>query len=179
MSYYQAQVAKNNQQMAEQSAQYALAAGQQNAATTSLRGAAKVGAIKTQQGASGVDVNTGTAVDVQAGERQSAQLDTETVLNNAQRQAYGYRVQGVNYGAQAGLDIAQAGYAGQQASDATTAGFLKAGGSLLSGAQSYLGGWNKGNGQNGGYTLAGAPSGGYTQDALNASGLAGATVGSS
>jgi len=152
-SRYQAQVAENNRQIAEQNAQYAMAAGQTQAANTSLRGAAQVSALKAKQGASGISVNAGTAVDVRAGARQANQVDSETVLNNAQRQAYGYRVQGEGYGAQAGLDQQQASNFDRAGANASTAGFVGAGGSLLSGASSILGSWPKGGGGDTSYLL--------------------------
>lgn len=126
---YQAQVAKNNQVIAEQSREYALEAGQAQAHTTALKGRAIGGKIKAMQAASGVDVNTGSPVDVQESQREQSQLDVETVLNNAQLSAYGYRVKGDNYASEATLKE-------KAADDAETAGYVKAAGGLLSSAGS-------------------------------------------
>lgn len=103
-SNYQAQVARNNAQIAQQNADYAIAAGQAKAATQSLKGAAIGGRIKTTQAASGIDVNSGSAVDVQESQREQEKLDTETTLHNATLQAYGFRTQATNFEAQAKLD---------------------------------------------------------------------------
>jgi hypothetical protein len=88
---YQAQVAQNNAIIAEQNAAYASEAGLASAAATSMKGAAASGKVKATQAASGIDVNTGSAVNVQASERETNVLNTETVLNNAELRAYGYR----------------------------------------------------------------------------------------
>jgi len=101
---YAAQVARNNKTLALQNADYARNAGQAQAAITSMKGAAKSGALKAGQAASGVDVNTGSAVDVQAGEREADTLDAETVLTNAELQAYGYTTQAANFEAEAQQD---------------------------------------------------------------------------
>lgn len=93
---FQAQVATNNAQTEAQNAQYAEESGQEEAATSSLKGAASGAAVKAGLAANGVDVNSGSAVDVEASERGANQLDAETVLSNANLQAYGYTVQSQN-----------------------------------------------------------------------------------
>lgn len=108
MANYQAVVASNNATIANQNANYAIQAGEAQAANTSQKGAAAMGKVKAAQAASGVDVNTGSAADVQQGERQTNQLDTETVLNNSELQAYGYRSAATSYTAQAGLEETEA-----------------------------------------------------------------------
>lgn len=124
---YNAQVAANNSIIAQQNATRAEQAGAAAAENQGRKGAAQSGALKVAQAAGGVDVNTGTAVDVQAGERETNVLDTETVMQNADLKAYGYRVQGENFTAESELDTAQA-------SEAVPAAALKAGGGLLSSA---------------------------------------------
>ena len=126
---YAAQVAQNNATIANQNATYATAAGQTQAANQSLKGAATAGRIKASQAASGIDVNTGSALNVQEGQREQSQLDTETVLNNAELQAYGYRSQAMGFTAQSGLES-------QEAEEAPIGGALNATGDLLSSASS-------------------------------------------
>ena len=131
---YNAQVAQNNAKIAEQNANYAIQAGTQKAAMESLRGRAALGKIKAAQAASGINVNTGTAADVQEGAREANVLDTATVLQNAQLQAYGYRSQASNFKSQAGLyDM--------QGDAAANAGNISALGTLLSGASSLGSKW--------------------------------------
>ena len=105
---YQAQVARNNAIIAGYNATEAEQAGETQAYVTSQQAAAQGGRIKASQAANNIDVNTGSAVKVQQGARQAGQLNTETVLNNAELQAYGYRAQGTAYTQQAGLEQMQA-----------------------------------------------------------------------
>lgn len=101
---YQGQVAQNNATIATQNAAYATAAGQQQGAIESAKGAARGAEIKTALAANNVDVNSGSAVDVEAGERGTDALDTASVINNADLTAYGYTTQAVNDKAQAQQD---------------------------------------------------------------------------
>ena len=75
--------------------------------------------------ANGVDVNTGSAVGVEAGERETSNLDAETVLNNAELTAYGYTTQASNFNAQAQQDVigGDIGAAGSLLSNASSIGF--------------------------------------------------------
>lgn len=134
---YQAAVARNNATIAQQNAVRAEQAGAAAAENESRKGASKVAKIKVAQAASGVDVNTGTAVDVQAGQRETNQLDTETVFQNSMLHAYGYRTQAQNFESEARLDE-------MKGEAAKTAGYLGAAGSLLSNASSIGGKWGGG-----------------------------------
>lgn len=51
-------------------------------------------------GATGAELSSGTALDVFADNAQFGTLDALTTVNNAQREAYGYQVQGMNAQAQ-------------------------------------------------------------------------------
>lgn len=133
---YQSEVAHNNSIIAGRNAEYASAAGQQRAATVGARNAAVGGKIKTAQAANGVDVNSGSAVDVQAGASEAGQLDVLTEENNALLQAYGYKTQASNYDAQSVLDKTEA-------SQALPSAWLKVGSDLISDASSLAGGWAK------------------------------------
>lgn len=103
---YANQVAQNNATIAEQNKAYTLQAGEEAASVQSRKGAAEQGALKTRMGASGVDVNSGSNVDVQVGAREASKLDAETVLNNAELAAYGYTTQAANFRAQGAQDLA-------------------------------------------------------------------------
>jgi len=136
---YQAEIAKNNQTIAIQNAARAEQAGNVQAEAQGRKGAARLAGIKVGQAASGIDVNKGTPVDVQAGQREINQLDTETVLSNAQLHAYGYRTQAMNFEAE---ERAQR----SKADNAVPAALLKAGGGLLANASSLSGKWTTGGG---------------------------------
>ena len=126
---YQAQVAKNNATIASQNAEYATQAGSEKATEASLKARERLGAVTTALAASGVDVNTGSAADVEKTQRETGSLETQQVVNNAALQAYGYRSQSTGYQAEAGLESAEA-------AEAPTAGLLSATGGLLGSASS-------------------------------------------
>jgi hypothetical protein len=147
---FQAQVAHNNAIIEEQNANYALQAGRAQATATSLKGAATAGKIKTAQAANNVNTNTGSAVDVQESARETGKLDTETVLNNAELQYYGYRTQAVS-------DTAESELQKSKADEAVPGSILAASGGLLSSA-SAIGFKLPGGGPNAPFNLATTPS---------------------
>lgn len=126
---YSAQVAANNAQIANQNASYAAQAGQEKATEQSLKSRAQVGAAIAGEAAQGVDVNSGSALDVQTTDREVGKLETQQVANNAALQVYGYRSQATGFSADSGLDTAKA-------ANALQAGDISATGDALSGAAS-------------------------------------------
>lgn len=126
---YQSAIAANNAKIASDNATRAGQAGEAQAAQVQQETRAKVGAIKAAQAANGVNVNTGSAVDVQSSAAELGELNAITLRSNAARQAYGYQTQEASYDAQSGLDKSTA-------SNAETAGYLNAGSTFLSGAGS-------------------------------------------
>lgn len=131
---YQAQVAKNNQAIADQYAQLETAKGAQLEETKRLATAQQEGAIRAAAGASGLDANAGSPVRLQADTARVGEEDALTIRANAARAAYGYKVQGLNYAAQAGLDE-------MGAQDAARGGALGAFSSILGGASSVSDKW--------------------------------------
>jgi hypothetical protein len=77
-----------------------------------------------------IDVNTGSAVDVQADTANLGELDALTIRTNAARQAWGYQVQGQDLRRRAiitrkeGANIAAAGQVAQSASRWAAAGTI-------------------------------------------------------
>jgi len=126
---YQSQVARNNAAIAQQKAGYAAQAGEAQAQAESLKNAAQLGDVKTAQAANNIDVNTGSAVDVQKTQREIGEYDTATTMNNALLQAYGYQTEATSFQAESGLESAEA-------SQAPIGAGLSAGGGLLSNAGS-------------------------------------------
>ncbi len=106
---YQAQVARNNQIVSEQNAQYALQVGQTQEAAKREQMAQTNSKVRAAVGASGVDPNFGSAVRLQKAVATTGEEDALTIRNNAARQAYGFRVQGTDYAASAQLDAARPG----------------------------------------------------------------------
>jgi hypothetical protein len=107
-SRYQAQVAENNRLIAEQNARYATMAGAGNAQAQDFQTRAQLGTARAAQGASGIDVGSGSPVEVRDSISQLGRLKTLEEIQKADLSAYGYRTQGTEFGAQAGLARMQA-----------------------------------------------------------------------
>jgi len=84
---YQSSIADTNAKMAEQ--------GDLEASKENLKTQQTVGAIKAQQGASGVSVGSGSAALVRGGANLVGAVDEATIRNNAARKAWGYKIQGI------------------------------------------------------------------------------------
>lgn len=106
---YNSEVAANNALIDKQRATLAGQEGEVNAATEEQKTKAKIGGILANQGASGVDVNSGSASDVRASEAMVGAQDAINIRANAARTAYGYQTQASNDEAQSELDRAKAG----------------------------------------------------------------------
>jgi hypothetical protein len=120
---YNAAVARNNQTEAQQNATYAIQSGVTQEEEAGQKAAAQEGAVKAGIAADNIDVNSGSAVDVEKSQRETGLLSEETVSNNAALQAYGYETQATSYGAQAGL-------LSSEASEAVPGSLLSAAGQL-------------------------------------------------
>ena len=136
---------------AEQNARRAEQVAQNNAQAKSMEVRARLGKVKAAQASSGVDVNTGSALDVQVGTRELGKLDTDTVFSNDLVKAYGYQSDAQNYRSQAQLLRYGADNLQARASSEEASGYLKAGGTLLSSASSLPWKWLGGSGS--GYDL--------------------------
>lgn len=123
---YNAQIAENNAKTQTQNADFAGAVGEQNTAVAGAQTKARVGATLAAQGASGVDVNSGSAIDTRASEAKLGMLNELNIRSEAARQAYGYQTGAASATGQAALDKAQEGYD-------TTSGYLSAGSTVLGG----------------------------------------------
>lgn len=77
--------------MLEDAADDALLIGQEAANRTQSAARRLRGAQTTSQAASGVDVTSGSAADVIASDARLADIDTEMILQNAQKEALGLR----------------------------------------------------------------------------------------
>lgn len=93
-AYNQNEAASNaaayNAQVATQAASYARQAGEVKAEAAGRETAALMGRQRAGFAASGVDVNTGSPLDVQADTARFGQLNQLTIRNNAAREAWGY-----------------------------------------------------------------------------------------
>lgn len=124
---YNAQIAANNAIIARQNATAASLEGESNAATESQHTKAQIGGILANQGASGVDVNSGSSLDVRSSAAQTGELNAINIRSQAARQAYGYQTEAV------GDQGKEAMYKSEAAMAPIEAGITSAG-TLLSGA---------------------------------------------
>lgn len=133
---YQAQVAQNNKIIADRNAQYALQTGETEAQIMGMKTGQNLGTAKTVQAASGLDVNSGSALEAREQIASMGSFDEMMIRSNAQRKSYAAKVEGTNQQAQADISM----MAGRQAE---TAGNTGAFSSLLGGASSVSDKWMK------------------------------------
>lgn len=100
---YAGAVDDRDAQFADQQAADALDRGNTAALRAGGRSAQLAGAQRAGYAAQGLNVNTGSAADVQADSRALGALDALTIQNNARREAWGYQVQGADYRARGQL----------------------------------------------------------------------------
>lgn len=103
--------ADRNAGIAEMAAQDALQRGDEAALVSKM----KYGQIEGQQqaayGASGVDAQTGTPLEVLGDTAALSSLDAQTIQNNAAREAWGYRNKAAEFRIQGAIDKKKADYA--------------------------------------------------------------------
>ncbi len=140
MFNYQAQVARINSQIDKQNEEYARNKGEIEATQYGMKARQQMGAIRVTQGASNIDVNSGSAVDVQNSQRKIAQIDTQQIRSNAVKVAYDYDVKSTMDLNQASLDV----MAGE---NAKKSGDINAAASILGTVSSVSSKWMQGNQQ--------------------------------
>lgn len=97
----QANAANYNAAVARNAAVFAQQQGEVNAQANDRKTAAMIGRQRAVYAAGGLDVNSGSPLDIQSDTAQFGRLNSLTIRNNAARQAYGYE-------ANANLDEASA-----------------------------------------------------------------------
>lgn len=123
---YQAKVAKQNQELAEQQASAERMAGYEEAQATRRKAASLIGSQRAAAGASGAVVDFGSNLDLQADTAAQGEMDAINAYNKGIDTAYNSQLQAWNYGQQA------AGYQAQGQA-AKQAGYLNAASSALGG----------------------------------------------
>lgn len=150
---YQAAVDRNNQQVAAWQAADALERGQEAERQQRLRAQSALGSQKAAMAANGLDLTSGSPLDILGDTAMYGELDALTIRSNAEREAYGYRVQSQNFSTNAQLSQ-------MRGSAAQTAGMIGAGSTLLTGAGQAAGTWAKFGGT-GGSSYTSGVRGGY------------------
>lgn len=134
MYNYRAGMAAYNSRVARENRDYTLSTGERQALQYGLGARDRAGKIISAQAASGVDLESGSAVNVREGQQYITKFDLDTIRSNAARRAYGYEVEAVNAENEASLYRRASHNAGE-------AGRIKALASLVSGASSVSSKW--------------------------------------
>lgn len=93
---YQQKIASNNAELATLQSDDAIRRGEQSATNINTKARVIVGAQRAGFASQGVDVNSGSAADVQADTAAMSAADARTVRINAMREAWGYKVQALD-----------------------------------------------------------------------------------
>lgn len=133
---YQASVAQLRANIDTQNAEYATQQGEQQAQQYGMQAGQRQGAIVAAQGASGLNVNAGSAKQVQTSQATVTALDLDTIRSNAAKTAYNFNTQAVYDKAQANVDV-------MAGNNAAQAGNINAASSILSSAGSVSSSWMK------------------------------------
>lgn len=133
---YQAAVDRNNSILAQRAAADAVERGKEAEATQRRKTTITLARQRAAVASSGIELDTGSPLDILGDTAQFGELDAQTVRGNTERERLGYEAQGSNFRASAGLND-------MKASSAKTAGLIGGASSLLSGATSVAGNWYK------------------------------------
>lgn len=147
---YQSEMAKVNATFAEEQSSEAIQAGNKSANRVESGAQQTMGSQRAALAAQGIDVDVGSAAQVQSGTQNQAALAELTIKNNAYLQAWGYKVQATN-------DIYSGKFAGMAANNAASSTLLTGGlqgvGYAAGGFRNNYGGYgspNYGQGTGGG-----------------------------
>lgn len=140
---YQAQVDRNNAIMAQQNAQDARRRGDQAMEEQQRKTAQIEGRQRAAFAANGIELTSGSPVDVLADTATFGELDRQTIGNNAEREARGYEAQRVNFNASAGLNKMKADNASAAGSLGALSSLVNGAGSALRGSSSVSSSWFK------------------------------------
>lgn len=90
---FQSGMMQQNAQFKLRTADETINAGNTSADWQRVRAKQAVGTQRSVQAANGIDVNSGSAAQLQDDTAMLGELDALTIQNNAAREAYGYRIQ--------------------------------------------------------------------------------------
>ena len=138
---YASAVARNNAIIATRNAEHAGMVGEQRAEIQSLKTAQTIGEQRATFAAHGIDVGSGTPIDVRSSTAELGKLDVLTIINDAATKAAGYRAQATNFESDAQLGLLkQSGYETAAKYDETSGDYAVAG-SLIGSASSFSDKW--------------------------------------
>lgn len=135
---YQAQVARINAQIDRQNAEWERTKGELEAQQYGMKAGQQFASIRGVQAASGLDVNSGSAADVQRSQRTITAMDNATIRANATKAAYNWDVKAV-------MDENQANVYNIAGANAEKAGNMKALSSIIGSVSSVSSKWMVGS----------------------------------
>jgi hypothetical protein len=100
---YVGAIEDQNAKFSEMQADDAIARGYEAAFKRRIETNQLAGTSRAAMAAQGIDVNTGSALDIQENNQRIGELDMVTIKNNAARQAWGYQVEALQHRQQAHL----------------------------------------------------------------------------
>jgi hypothetical protein len=153
MYNYQAQVARINSDIDKQNSAWTLSKGETEATQYGMKAAQQRGQIIASQGASGLDVNSGSNKRVQESQKTITDTDLAQIRANAGKTAYDFRTK-------SDMDLNQATLYEMAGRNAKSAGDLGALGSIIGTAGSVSSKWMQGNTAGLGGIFGGNKSGG-------------------
>lgn len=135
-----ANVQAQNAETARVAAQDAMQRGAADAATIRENARRSNARLQAEAGGAGLVSNTGSLLDFLVQNRGMGELDALTTINNAEREAYGYKVQAAQSDANAANALSLGSY---NAKTARMSGYTNAAGTLLTGfgKAGDVGGW--------------------------------------
>lgn len=128
MGSYQAQVAEMNKKIAEENARRAIERSQVEQQSQDALTLAMLGEQEAVQSASGLSVNSKSFKDTRRAARILGRMDALNVRQAGEIEAYNYRTDAANFGAQSGIHRAEG-------RNALLSSFLDVGKSLVGGAK--------------------------------------------
>lgn len=131
-SNYQAEVAANNAKIAGYQRSAELQQGEDLAQQSMTQRAQMLSKQRAALAANGVDLSSGSAIDLMASTEFLGAQDVNQIQSNAARKAWGYDVDGSNYKAQSNLDKWKA-----DSTNPTAVGAMAGTSSLLSSASMF------------------------------------------
>jgi hypothetical protein len=105
---YQASVAESNATIAEEQARFAMMNGQKEEQAQRLKMAALLGDQKAVAAANGVDVHSGSPVELMATTKTIGEGDAFTIRDNAARMAWAYRQKARGFQNESAMDLSTA-----------------------------------------------------------------------
>ncbi len=111
---YMKQQAQTNARLSMMSADDAIKRGDLESGKVRRKASQVLGAQKVNAAAQGIDINSGSAADLQTETEVMSDHDINTIKNNAWREAWGFRVQAQNYEGQGNMAAIGAKYGARQ-----------------------------------------------------------------